>query len=138
MRATETLMNSSSASMPTVVKTNYDEDHAGETAGGIWRLPFPPTDRFTVMFGEAPPPNLPSRHIAVHPTLGWWRTRPGEHRYDNTAHYSLIVTISTPGQTVDIYTPVAIELGIGVPSPSSQEKLPEKVQSLVRSGKVRA
>ncbi|MEA2961740.1 MAG: hypothetical protein QOI46_1838, partial [Alphaproteobacteria bacterium] len=53
--------------------------------------------------------------IAIHPTLGWWRTRPREKRYDRQVHYSLIVTISTPDQTVDIYTPVANQIGIAVP-----------------------
>jgi Subtilase family len=55
------------------------------------------------------------RYIAIHPTNGWWRTRPRENRYDSEAPYSLIVTLSTPDQTVDIYTPVANQIGIAVP-----------------------
>jgi hypothetical protein len=54
-------------------------------------------------------------HIAIHPTLGWWRTRPAERRYEQRVHYSLIVTISTQNVDVDIYTPVAHQIGIAVP-----------------------
>jgi hypothetical protein len=116
MRATETLDEFKLRINAHGREDEYDEDHAGET--GRWDLGVTgPTNgslHSNVWRGAAA--ELANRgHIAVHPTLGWWRTRPGEHRYDNTAHYSLIVTISTPGQTVDIYTPVAIELGIGVP-----------------------
>jgi hypothetical protein len=51
----------------------------------------------------------------VYPTLGWWRTRPRENRYDREIHYSLVVSIATPGVETDIYTPVAVQIGIAVP-----------------------
>jgi hypothetical protein len=54
-------------------------------------------------------------HIAVHPVIGWWRTRKREKRYERSVRYSLIVSIFTPSTDVDVYTPVAIETGIGVP-----------------------
>jgi hypothetical protein len=38
-----------------------------------------------------------------------------ENRYDKSVRYSLIVSIYTPKAEVDIYTPVAIDLGIEVP-----------------------
>ena len=53
-------------------------------------------------------------HIAVHPNLGWWRTRTSENRFDRVAYYALIVSISTPDQDVDIYTPIANQIGIPV------------------------
>ncbi len=34
--------------------------------------------------------------LAVYPTLGWWKTRPGLARYDKPARYSLIVSIRAP------------------------------------------
>lgn len=46
-------------------------------------------------------------HMIVHPSSGWWKTRPGEAKYDSKAKYSLIVSITTPDQATDIYTPVA-------------------------------
>jgi hypothetical protein len=94
----------------------YDEDHAGET--GRWELgvagPTNGSIHSNTWYGTAA--ELASRgHIAIHPTLGWWRTRTSERRYDRTVHYSLIVTIATPDQSVDIYTPVANQIGIDVP-----------------------
>ena len=46
-------------------------------------------------------------HIAVFPVNGWWRERKHLKRWDRQARYSLIVTIKTPSEEIDIYTPVA-------------------------------
>lgn len=46
--------------------------------------------------------------IAVYPVLGWWRERPYLSKWNKEARYSLIVTISTKEQHIDIYTPVSI------------------------------
>jgi Subtilase family len=95
---------------------DYDEDHVGET--GTWDLgvrgPTNGSIHSNTWRGSAA--ELADRgYIAVQPTLGWWRTRPNQHRYERRVNYSLIVTISTPDQTVDIYTPVANQIGIEVP-----------------------
>jgi hypothetical protein len=59
--------------------------------------------------------DLASRgHIAVYPTMGWWNKRPQLHGWEKSAHYSLIVTIATPEAGVDLYTPVAAQLGIPI------------------------
>jgi hypothetical protein len=55
-----------------------------------------------------------SNLIAVHPAVGWWRERHHLNRYDKQTRYSLIVSFSLPGQDIDIYTPVAVQLGIPV------------------------
>ena len=52
--------------------------------------------------------------IAVFPVTGWWKERPDRDRSDAGARYSLIVSIETPGQEVDIWTPVATEVGVPV------------------------
>jgi hypothetical protein len=52
--------------------------------------------------------------IAVFPVTGWWKERPDRDRSEAGARYSLIVSIETPGQEVDIWTPVATEVGIPV------------------------
>ena len=54
-------------------------------------------------------------HIAVYPTMGWWKNRPGEKRYDRSVRYSLVVTIETPDINTDIYTPVANQIGVAAP-----------------------
>ena len=45
--------------------------------------------------------------VAVYPTAGWWKTRPGLERYDQAARYALIVSIKVPAVDVDLYSEVA-------------------------------
>jgi hypothetical protein len=52
--------------------------------------------------------------IGVYPVIGWWRERPWLGRWDRKARYSLIVSLHTPDENIDIYTPVAVQLGIPV------------------------
>jgi hypothetical protein len=116
IRATETLDEFKLRINAHEREYDYEEDHAGET--GRWDLgvrgPTNGSIHSNTWHGSAA--ELAQRnHIAVLPTLGWWRTRPAEGRITNRAHYTLIVSISTPDQNVDIYTPVAIQVGIDVP-----------------------
>ena len=55
--------------------------------------------------------------IAVHPAVGWWRERHHLGKFNKETRYSLIVSFTLPGQEIDIYTPVAIQLGLPVPVP---------------------
>ncbi|TMO95029.1 hypothetical protein CWC09_11835 [Pseudoalteromonas ruthenica] len=52
--------------------------------------------------------------IAVYPSLGWWKTRPALERYDQRIRYSLVVSINAPDIDVDLYTPVANQIGVPV------------------------
>jgi hypothetical protein len=52
---------------------------------------------------------------AIHPTIGWWRTRAAENRFERSVRYTIIVSIFTPSTDVDIYTPVAVQVGVEVP-----------------------
>lgn len=56
-----------------------------------------------------------SNLIAVHPTIGWWRERPHLGKINNKARYSLIVSIETPEQNIDIYTPVVNQIKQEIP-----------------------
>lgn len=56
-----------------------------------------------------------SNIIAIAPTIGWWRERFHLGRWNHQTRYALIVSIYTPDETVDVYTPVAIKLGITIP-----------------------
>jgi hypothetical protein len=51
-------------------------------------------------------------HIAVYPVGGWWKTRKSEQCMEKETRYSLIVSLHTEAQDVDIYTPVASRIGI--------------------------
>ncbi len=53
-----------------------------------------------------------SNLLAVSPSIGWWRERSHLGSWGKQARYSLIVSITTPDEEVDLYTPVAIELGV--------------------------
>lgn len=48
--------------------------------------------------------------IGVFPVGGWWKEKPYLERFDESARYSLVVTIRAPGANVDIYTPVSLEI----------------------------
>jgi hypothetical protein len=45
--------------------------------------------------------------IAVYPVGGWWKTRTSERCWEKQARYSLVVSLYTDAEEVDIYTPVA-------------------------------
>lgn len=53
--------------------------------------------------------------IAVYPVNGWWRLRPFLKRFDSRIRYALVVSIRSEEQPVDLYTPIATQLGISVP-----------------------
>jgi hypothetical protein len=46
-------------------------------------------------------------NIAVYPIGGWWKTRKNEKCMEKKARYSLVVSLHTDSQEIDIYTPVA-------------------------------
>ncbi|MEO5375339.1 MAG: S8 family peptidase [Alphaproteobacteria bacterium] len=52
--------------------------------------------------------------IGVFPVSGWWKDQPKCDRSQFGARYTLIVTIETDAEGVDIWTPVAQEIGVSV------------------------
>jgi len=56
-----------------------------------------------------------SNLIAVYPVIGWWRERPWLKRWHKKIRYSLIVSLHTPEQSVDLYTPIMTEIISKVP-----------------------
>ncbi len=54
--------------------------------------------------------------IAVFPVIGWWRERKHLNKVETNARYSLIVSLETPAQEVELYTTVKnmIEIPIEV------------------------
>jgi len=58
--------------------------------------------------------------IAVYPVGGWWKSHLGQHRMEDKARYSLVISISAKGLAVDLHTEVAnlvatkeIEIDVG-------------------------
>jgi len=56
-----------------------------------------------------------SNLIAIYPAVGWWRERNHLNRWNRQSRYSLIVSIYTPEQSIDIYTPVMNQIKLSVP-----------------------
>jgi hypothetical protein len=54
-----------------------------------------------------------SNRLAVYPVTGWWRERDHLERWSSRARYSLIVTLETPNNDVDLYTAIAAETSVG-------------------------
>lgn len=48
-----------------------------------------------------------SAFIAVHPITGWWRERPSRQCFDKKARYSLIVTLESEDEDVNVYAAIA-------------------------------
>lgn len=57
-------------------------------------------------------------HIAVYPIIGWWRERKHLGKVENQTRYSLIISLDTPAQDVELYTTVKnmIEVSIEIPT----------------------
>ncbi|MEZ5219668.1 MAG: hypothetical protein R2705_25200 [Ilumatobacteraceae bacterium] len=53
--------------------------------------------------------------IAVRPIGGWWKYNKRKDRIDRMVRYSLVLSIETPDEEVDLYTP--IELAVSPPTP---------------------
>ena len=55
--------------------------------------------------------------IAVYPIGGWWKTRTNLKQYNNKLRYSLIVSLDTPAENIDLYNVVKtkIETMINIP-----------------------
>jgi hypothetical protein len=63
--------------------------------------------------------DLASRGVlGVYPALGWWRTRPRLERYNRSARYALIVSISAPKVEVDLYAAIANQVRVPVEIPT--------------------
>lgn len=53
-------------------------------------------------------------HMVIYPVSGWWKDRKDRDHSERGARYSLIVSIEAPEQDVDLWTPVASEVGIPI------------------------
>jgi len=49
-------------------------------------------------------------NIAVYPIIGWWRERTYLGKYNKKVRYSLVVSLSTPKEDIDLYTPIMTQV----------------------------
>lgn len=52
--------------------------------------------------------------VAIFPVTGWWKERKDRDHSDRGARYALVISIETPEQDVDVWTPVAEQIGIPI------------------------
>lgn len=52
--------------------------------------------------------------IGIYPVSGWWKDQPKRDRSNAGARYALIVSIETDAEDVDIWTPVAQQVGVPI------------------------
>lgn len=53
--------------------------------------------------------------VAVYPVGGWWKERPYLKKTDNKVRYSLVVSLETPSNDVDLYTPIITKISTAIP-----------------------
>lgn len=51
-----------------------------------------------------------SDSIAIFPVVGWWRERTTLRKYNSRIRYSLVVTVETPEERTDLYTPIMTKI----------------------------
>lgn len=44
--------------------------------------------------------------IGVYPVTGWWKTHPGQKRFNDKGRYALVISISAPGFAVDMHSEI--------------------------------
>jgi hypothetical protein len=52
--------------------------------------------------------------LAVYPVSGWWKDQQSRDRSEQGVRYGIVVSIETPVETADLWTPVALEVGLPV------------------------
>lgn len=52
--------------------------------------------------------------IAIYPIVGWWRERHNLRKYNTKARYSLVVSLDTPAETVELYSTVKAMIQIPI------------------------
>jgi hypothetical protein len=60
--------------------------------------------------------------IGVYPSLGWWKTRTTLERYNKITRYTLVVSIDARRLDVDLYTPIANQIGVPVEVNSNRDE----------------
>ena len=60
--------------------------------------------------------------IGVYPVIGWWKERKNLGNVEKSSRYSLIVSLVTPAQDIDIYTPIMTTIKTPIEVPTSKRR----------------
>ena len=91
------------------------EDQGGTYSGESWIIGNKVRDKGSthkdIWKGTAA--DLATRNtVAIFPVNGWWRTRKKLLRYNNSVRYSLILSIDSSNNDIDLYNPVLNQIDI--------------------------
>ena len=102
-----------------VAARSEDEGHPGtQSASDYWLIGANGRDKGSIhsdIWRGTAAELAASDVIAVYPVIGWWRERAHLGRWNKRTRYSLVVSITTVEENIDIYTPIANRLGITLP-----------------------
>lgn len=96
-----------------------DEDSNGSYPGESWIIGAQIRDKGSIHkdIWKGSAAELATRNIiAINPVNGWWKTRKKLERYTNAVRYSLIISIDSPDNNIDLYTPVMNQIDISIQS----------------------
>jgi hypothetical protein len=65
-----------------------------------------------------------SNYLCIYPIMGWWKSKQhlkDEEHYNKIANYSLIISIYSEDENIDIYTPVKVQIETPVEVPINIE-----------------
>ena len=91
------------------VRNPEDDYHNSINEGKFWLLGYQLRYKgslHTDIWHGTPQELADSNIIAIVPGGGWWKERKHLQKYNEKARYSLIVSIFTPDESIDVYTPV--------------------------------
>ena len=52
--------------------------------------------------------------IAIYPIIGWWRERHNLKKYNSKARYSLVISLDTPAEEIELYSTVKTMIQIPI------------------------
>ena len=99
-------------------RENSKDNPGTESASSYWTIGSNGRDRGSIhsdIWVGSAAELATSGFIAVFPVIGWWRERAYLGKWNRQCRYSLVVSITSPAEEIDIYTPVANQIGITVP-----------------------
>ena len=56
-------------------------------------------------------------HQPLYPVGGWWKNNSRRDRFDRPVRYSLVVSLKTEEEGIDLYTPIATQVDTPVQVP---------------------
>lgn len=100
-----------------VAAREEDEEVNGNSGAGRWTIGINNRSNGSIHsdYWQGTAADLASCHfIAVYPVIGWWRERKHLGQVKNKTRYSLIVSLETPAQDIQLYTAVTNMIGIPI------------------------